>query len=159
MRGQAALEYLFNYGFAILLLAIVMGIALYLGIFNPNSISKENCYLGPNFDCYSEITTSNSTILYFKIKNKMPYTIKMEKIQFVSEDINKTLPLAFELKSGEEKIINTSLNYISPGKTEKISLYINYYSCAEEINPACEKTNAFLREASGYSSLSVLKSE
>lgn len=55
MKGQAAIEYMMNYGWAVLVLAIVMGAILFTGVFNPNYFVMEECYLGPALNCHAQL--------------------------------------------------------------------------------------------------------
>lgn len=50
-HGQAAMEYLMTYGWAILVIVIVLGALLYLGVFNPPT--PDLCQFAPGFLCLS----------------------------------------------------------------------------------------------------------
>ena len=46
-KGQAALEFLMTYGWAILVVLIVIGALAYFGVLDPKRFLPEKCELGP----------------------------------------------------------------------------------------------------------------
>ena len=60
-KGQAAMEFLMTYGWAILAAIIAIAVLAYFGVFNPGRYASEVCSLGPPFIC-SEQSAADSTI-------------------------------------------------------------------------------------------------
>jgi len=48
---QAAMEYLMTYGWAILIIALALGVLYSLGVFNPNRLKPVGCFLPAPFSC------------------------------------------------------------------------------------------------------------
>jgi hypothetical protein len=51
LRGQAAMEYLMTYGWALLVIVLVLGALIYLGVLNPGSRLQDTCNLPIGFKC------------------------------------------------------------------------------------------------------------
>ncbi|HLD15289.1 MAG TPA: hypothetical protein VJB94_01790 [Candidatus Nanoarchaeia archaeon] len=60
-RGQAALEFLMTYGWAILVVLIAIGALAYFGVLNPKGILPKSCILAPGFNCDDFIVKSDGT--------------------------------------------------------------------------------------------------
>lgn len=50
-RGQAALEFLMTYGWAILVVMVIIGALAYFGVLNPTMFVPERCSLGSGLSC------------------------------------------------------------------------------------------------------------
>ena len=50
-RAQAAIEFLMTYGWAALIILVVMGMLFYLGVFNPSTSAASSCVLPSGFTC------------------------------------------------------------------------------------------------------------
>jgi len=64
-KGQAALEYLMTYGWAILAVVVVLAVLWYLGIFTPKA--PEMCVFDSPFSCVDGIAYVNSSTLKFSV--------------------------------------------------------------------------------------------
>ena len=60
IKAQAAMEYLITYGWAVLIMLIVIGALFYLGVFSPNNIITACTFRTPGFTCTAFKLTSNS---------------------------------------------------------------------------------------------------
>ena len=70
-RGQAALEYLVTYGWAILAIVIIAGVLWYLGVFNPAKFAGEKqCGGFTAFTC-QDFTVSPGGTLTMVLNNKV----------------------------------------------------------------------------------------
>ncbi|MCF7861254.1 hypothetical protein K9M79_03325 [Candidatus Woesearchaeota archaeon] len=56
-KGQAALEFLMTYGWAILVVLVVIGALSYFGVLNPTNLLPEKCALEIGLDCTDYIVT------------------------------------------------------------------------------------------------------
>ena len=52
-RGQAAMEFLMTYGWAILVVLIAIGALAYFGVLNPGRFLPESCTIAPGISCDS----------------------------------------------------------------------------------------------------------
>ncbi len=59
---QSAMEYLMTYGWAILIIAIVLGVLYYLGVFSPQVIN--GCVAQPDYLCQQLVFNANVANLY-----------------------------------------------------------------------------------------------
>ena len=66
-RGQAAIEFLITYGWAILAAMIVIGALAYFGITNPATTLPDKCVFSNGFECQEYIITGSQ--LNIKIIN------------------------------------------------------------------------------------------
>src|SRR3990167_2852536 len=65
-KSQAALEFLTTYGWAFLVILIMIGSLAYFGILNPSKILPDRCNFGPEFECLDyQISSTTGT---FKLR-------------------------------------------------------------------------------------------
>ncbi|MDP2909317.1 MAG: hypothetical protein Q8N77_05930 [Nanoarchaeota archaeon] len=50
-KGQAAMEFLMTYGWAILVVLVAIGALAYFGVLNPGRFLPSSCTIGPGFGC------------------------------------------------------------------------------------------------------------
>ena len=50
-KGQSALEFLMTYGWAILIILVMIAALVYFGVFNPARLTPERCTAVPGFGC------------------------------------------------------------------------------------------------------------
>jgi|SRR3989344_1183527 len=50
-KGQGALEFLMTYGWAFLVILIMIGALAYFGVLNPSKLLPDKCVFGPNVIC------------------------------------------------------------------------------------------------------------
>lgn len=63
-KGQAAMEFLMTYGWALLVVLIAIGALAFFGVLNPGRFLPETCTLSPGFACTdSKVTTGVATIV------------------------------------------------------------------------------------------------
>lgn len=76
-KSQAALEFLTTYGWAFLVILIMIGTLAYFGILSPSKLLPSRCNLGQEFQCldYQISATGNSIKLRLKNNAGVPITI------------------------------------------------------------------------------------
>lgn len=60
-RGQAAMEFLMTYGWAILAAVIAIGVLVYFGVFSPSRFVPETCVLAAPLGCADDSIVSAGT--------------------------------------------------------------------------------------------------
>jgi hypothetical protein len=65
-KGQTAMEYLMTYGWAILIIMVVVAVLFYLGVFNLGSTISQ-CTFPPGFTCVANKLQAGTAKLYLKI--------------------------------------------------------------------------------------------
>ncbi len=157
LRGQAAVEYITTYGWAILFLVIVIGAILASGILTPSYFISEECYLGPNLPCTFQIyKNGDDTNIALGVSNGFPYKIKITQFEITAAEDDQATTNAAELSSmdilsGESSNFTAVLGGYSSSVNamKKLNVNINYVSCAPEVNPKCEENSALSHQISG----------
>ncbi len=137
MRGQAALEFLTTYGWAILVVLLAIGALGYYGIYNPGDSQPESCMMSPGLACggYQLTTTGSDAELTLYLKNSFGKQINLQKVtiepgfdyttsscddldlggQFVNEEdeavIVCTYGLSQPISDDEKEKLSVSLTY------------------------------------------------
>jgi len=68
-KAQAALEFLTTYGWAFLVILVMIGALAYFGVLNPGSRLPEKCFVGPGFGCTGQTGDSSSNNISAKVIN------------------------------------------------------------------------------------------
>lgn len=68
---QSAMEYLLTYGWAILVISIVLSAFLYLGVFNSGTFVNSQCIAQADFSCLTAQMTPNGQITFNVQQNTM----------------------------------------------------------------------------------------
>jgi len=61
-KGQSAMEYLMTYGWAILVIIIVIAVLFYIGVLNPRNVTPTTCTFPPGVSCSSFKLTENGVL-------------------------------------------------------------------------------------------------
>ncbi|MBD3210861.1 hypothetical protein GF318_05760, partial [Candidatus Micrarchaeota archaeon] len=141
MRGQASVEYLMTYGWAIFALLLVLAALLTSGILSPNFLVSEECNLGTNLQCrfvspiYNE---GGSTTLALEVFNGFPYPIRIEEFQLETEDGTRSFSgfqSGAELLSGETEVFQGQLSGdpVPENTIGRFSANVTYRVCAPEL--------------------------
>src|SRR3989338_4683684 len=81
-KGQAALEFLMTYGWAILVVLIVIGALAYFGVFNPSNLLPERCALQSGLECKDWFISATSKTLTLSVTNGMGEGIVIKGMSF-----------------------------------------------------------------------------
>jgi len=73
-RGQAAMEFLVTYGWAFLVVLVMVGALAYFGVLNPQNLVSDRCIAPPGFSCEDYQVSANSGVTV-KLKNGLGYTM------------------------------------------------------------------------------------
>lgn len=65
-KGQAAMEFLMTYGWAILAAVIVIGVLAYFGVFSPGKLVPEACTLSAPLGCNEARINSTAVTVIFR---------------------------------------------------------------------------------------------
>lgn len=79
-RAQAAMEYLMTYGWALLVIVLVLGALIYLGVLNPQGRMQDMCNIQIGYGCDVVGLTTNGT-LHLKVTNQQAAQLKGVKIK------------------------------------------------------------------------------
>lgn len=135
-----------TYGWAILVLLIVVGYIMGSGMINPNLAISEGCNLETtSFNCRAfAVEENDDTILSLSLTNSLGYRVGIYNMTILSQDgtvLASYVPDVedYALQSGARKDLSLRLlNEHSSGNSVKnYDLQLNYFSCAPEININC----------------------
>ena len=145
LKAQAALEFLTTYGWAFLIIIIMIGTLAYFGILNPSKILPDRCSIGSEFECKDYQISATANTFKIKLKNNAGEPITIQSIDFSSESATQytcpdqvpSNPTAW--KSGEIvdftwSNCNSAAAGIVAGEKGKIYIKIKYYSVTSGSN-------------------------
>lgn len=130
-RGQVALEFLSDYGWAIMILLLMIGVLAYFGVLNPDRYLPQRCNTGPEFSC-TEFMVVNSGYLSFKIVNNIGQVITDIHVTSASwdkEDLDSCFVPQDMVSQGDIIEIICSFeegNFPPPGNKMKFSVNLDY---------------------------------
>jgi hypothetical protein len=68
-KAQAALEFLTTYGWAFIVILVMIGALAYFGVLNPSKVTPNRCIVEAGFDCNDyKITTTDAQIMLYNKK-------------------------------------------------------------------------------------------
>lgn len=114
--GQAAIEFLVTYGWAILGALIVIGTLSYFGIFNTQRYINDVCYFGDQFTCEDYIAYQNGSVAV-QVRNNFGVLIDINGTIIKSDygtvicDLDNILPSAAAIPPGS--VVNITCNVSS----------------------------------------------
>lgn len=76
-KGQAALEFLTTYGWAFLVILVMIGALAYFGVLNPSKMLPSRCVFSPELNCREYKVIGNQTgngLLKFRVTNNVGAT-------------------------------------------------------------------------------------
>jgi len=132
-KGQAAMEFLMTYGWAILVVLIVIGALAYFGVLNPQQFLPQKCQFSTGLVCVDKQLTSDGAYK-FRISNGLGNAIEITKLVVDDTqdfaDCNVTLTADNVLLAGEEKNFEcpapaTPLG-LDPGQRIKAKMILSY---------------------------------
>lgn len=85
-RGQAAMEFLMTYGWAILVVLIAIGALAYFGVLNPSRFLPASCTLMPGLGC--EEFQVNATALTLVLQNGLGKDLSSFSVNVTSAGTN-----------------------------------------------------------------------
>ena len=146
-KGQAAMEYLMTYGWAIVVLVVVIAALMATGAFNPSYLIAEECTLQPDLSCTGHVLyldTGGTPQLEFRISNGLGYDILLSGVSITTTngDVYDAYTLDLvgtKIEQGEATKISMELDGLNTYKdeVERLRVSLKYVSCAPEVNPEC----------------------
>ncbi|MEK6963889.1 MAG: hypothetical protein AABX70_05660 [Nanoarchaeota archaeon] len=95
-RGQSALEFLMTYGWAILIILVMIAALVYFGVFNPSRLTPERCTAVPGFGCNDYQMNSDGSANFLIANAK-------------GDSITLTSTTAFSMNSTSGGCLNTAV--------------------------------------------------
>ena len=131
-KGQAAMEFLMTYGWAILVVLVVIGALGYFGVLNPTALLPEKCMFGVEVACKDFQLLTNQVAL--RLQNNIGETMLLDKFEAFQDDKASALcgtnPVTFKgkqsMQPGEVQSYSFSCN-LGDKKGQKTKVYVNVW--------------------------------
>jgi hypothetical protein len=142
-KGQAALEYLLTYGWAILIIAAVIAIIIGSGMFSPKNSAANYAVSPPQMPVNGFMMTGESGDILLKVNlsNNFGYKIRVDGITVTYRDGTKFFDKSDTLAQGDSRIYTFTLSemdsYPGRGTTARVDLKVDLTNCYGAVNPDC----------------------
>ena len=84
LKGQAAMEFLMTYGWAILVVLVAIGALAYFGVLNPETLLPEKCLIqsGSGLFCEKNLVNADATAdsVTLRLKNSLPDDVNVTSL-------------------------------------------------------------------------------
>ena len=84
-RGQASLEYLTTYGWAFILIIIMVGAMAFFGILNPKKLLPDRCAFSSDISCKDFVVSTEPDQVMLKLQNNVGEAIVIDSFALDSE--------------------------------------------------------------------------
>lgn len=126
-KGQAALEFLTTYGWAFLVILVMIGALAYFGVLDPQKYLPEKCVLTTGLDCVDfQVTSSQARI---KITNNLGSSLTSVVVAAYNTSNNGgvTCGSSSSMNTGETKEFTCAITTnIGTGNKVKYKINVNY---------------------------------
>lgn len=120
-RGQAALEFLMTYGWAILVVIIAISVLSYYGVLNADKFLPDKCFITPGVTCLSHKATTDTLDLV--LQNELGQDVTITQIAVKS----CTFSTATALRSGDKATLSfSSCSFGTAGAKLKTDMNVTY---------------------------------
>jgi len=85
-KSQAAMEFLMTYGWAILVVLVVIGALAYFGVLNPQQFLPRKCQFAQGLVCMDHKLSSTATELHLLLNNGLGRDISIKLLNFTSDN-------------------------------------------------------------------------
>jgi uncharacterized protein (UPF0333 family) len=105
-KGQAAMEFLMTYGWAILVVLIAIGALAYFGVLNPGRFLPASCTITPGISCEDFKADSTANTVTLVLRNGIGDDLTNVVTNIYTPDTTTelcTAPAATTLSDGEKK--------------------------------------------------------
>jgi hypothetical protein len=129
-KGQAAMEFLMTYGWAILVVLIAIGALAYFGVLNPGKYLPNSCTISNQFGCSEFKAVGGSSVITLVVQNGRGVNFQISPAILADTSINLTSPAAVNCPSTAPAINTTVVD----GTTTTIT-----FTCASALPSAGQK--------------------
>lgn len=123
-RGQAAIEFLTTYGWAMMAIALSIGALLYFDVLDSDRYVREECNTGNQLQCL-EVYVNNDGTAIFRILNNYQVPVDV-KISVTGDGTGDSTTKTITPGGVGEIQINTLNTDANPGDAVQLDLLINY---------------------------------
>ncbi len=129
-KAQSAMEYLMTYGWAILIIAVVLGALFSLGVFSGSSLLGNACIAGSGFLCQSPVYNHANDLITVQIGQNTGTTWVTANFVFAPEGTPTVggipnLVGTIGTNTFTNSLIVATVGQVVPGQTQYIALPVN----------------------------------
>ncbi|MFH1222142.1 MAG: hypothetical protein V1492_03595 [Candidatus Micrarchaeota archaeon] len=137
MKGQSTIEYITTYGWAILVLTLVLSVIFFSGVFKPDFFISEKCELGTNMPCRAVVYNAGAeTKISLDILNSFPYKVEISSVAVTMSDGSAAfadfVPNKFVESGLKANYTATLSKKLGDNDLKSFSMNVTYKSCAPE---------------------------
>ena len=138
-RGQAALEFLMTYSWAILVVIIVIGALAYFGVLDPSNLIPERCVLEAGMDCVaftaSEGADDTEIVFEIVVRNGLGRPVEIIGVEWTptagdgTTSCNAVVGITGDnIGSGQTspRIQSDTCDVINPGRKNSYNVVVEY---------------------------------
>ncbi len=124
-KGQAAIEYLTTYGWAMIAAAIVIG-AMYLVFFpNPQHLVPDSCTFTEDFIC-EEFQVTSDGLVNMSLRNMAGAQVTVEGVECVFEGQSYEEDLSVVISSGGREFVHCDTDFVFGGDLVNVRVNLDY---------------------------------
>ena len=147
-KSQAALEFLTTYGWAFLVILIMIGTLAYFGILSPSKVLPNRCTFGAEFQCQDYQISATASTFKLRLKNGIGEPVSISAITLGSEGSTQysctltdpaSLPYTWTSGTSVDFVwgtCNTAAAGFVAGEKEKVLVTFTYNSIASGVTYA-----------------------
>ena len=134
-KGQAAMEFLMTYGWAILVAIIAIGVLAYYGVFNPGRFISESVIVNEPFNAKGVVITggaSGTANIQLELYNGAGEAVTIDSIAITKCRDPGVAPSEFAYASGETKIttVTCTASALTAGDSFKGDITVTYHTAS-----------------------------
>ncbi|HLC72256.1 MAG TPA: hypothetical protein VJH37_01620 [Candidatus Nanoarchaeia archaeon] len=103
-KGQAAMEFLMTYGWALLVVLIAIGALAFFGVLNPSKFLPNSCTLTPGFACNDFKAAASDDVITIVIQNGLGDNLNSVSLNLLNS--NPSCDGAFTQTTGTNATLN-----------------------------------------------------
>jgi len=107
-KGQAAMEFMLTYGWAILVVLAAIGALAYFGVLSPDKFLPERCLFPSGIDCVDKavIDTADDGVIQVALRNNIGYTMEVQSTITGTDDCTSPTTLTVNGAAAPVNITN-----------------------------------------------------
>ncbi len=139
-RAQAAMEFLMTYGWAIMVVLIVIGALAYFGVLNPQRLLPPKCTFPTGLSCRDHIVTASGDEVKINLVNGLGKAIYIRNVSAdpltgnpITAPCNATMVSALYVRNGDSVDLNLNSSctianmFVDPNTKYRWDINLDYY--------------------------------
>lgn len=131
-RGQAAMEFLMTYGWAVLVVLIAIAALAYFGVLNPAKFLPSSCTIAPGIGC-EEFKIAETGESLIRLRNAIGEDLVNVTVAIGSTNTNCSAPYEMPLKDGGLLECSVTLTGLTAEERFKEDIEVTYIKSGQSI--------------------------